>query len=260
MASVDPRFEAADDLSISEISQYRSFFFPPSVCEPTGEIFFSVDNAAEWMISRGYRLFQEHDPTKPPDRSLHPDRVALKDLCGYREQVTGPAYSKNPFFGIERTKEWVLPAPFATYMQATINVDFYADTQERDKDDVEEIHQIVRDGIMRKHWNGPSEREHLSEQRAGWSARQREERNDDLVTYDALAKDREEGQEEWRFSLTRGHALQEQIQLVQAELKLDKQRTYVLPLPPPPPPVQPPDTSAPSDTSGPSRTRRRKRE
>ncbi|KAJ7801398.1 hypothetical protein B0H14DRAFT_3489652 [Mycena olivaceomarginata] len=120
MVSVDPRFEAADDLSVSEISQYRSFFFPPSVCEPTGEIFFSVDNAPEWMTSRGYRLFQEHDPTKPPDRLFHPDRVSLKDLRGYREQVIGPAYSKNPFFGFERTKEWVLPAPFATYMQAVI--------------------------------------------------------------------------------------------------------------------------------------------
>ncbi|KAJ7861193.1 hypothetical protein B0H14DRAFT_2576144 [Mycena olivaceomarginata] len=105
MVSVDPRFEAADDLSVSEISQYRSFFFPPSVCEPTSEIFFSVDNAAEWMTSRGYRLFQEHDPTKPPDRLFHPDRVSLKDLRGYREQVIGPAYSKNPFFGIERTNE-----------------------------------------------------------------------------------------------------------------------------------------------------------
>ncbi|KAJ7874978.1 hypothetical protein B0H14DRAFT_2569008 [Mycena olivaceomarginata] len=120
MVSVDSRFEAADDLSVSEISQYRSFFFPPSVCEPTSEIFFSVDNAAEWMTSRGYCLFQEHDPTKPPDRSFHPDRLSLKDLRGYREQVIGPAYSKNPFFGIERTKEWVLPAPFATYMQAVI--------------------------------------------------------------------------------------------------------------------------------------------
>ncbi|KAJ7801396.1 hypothetical protein B0H14DRAFT_3489651 [Mycena olivaceomarginata] len=78
---------------------------------------------------------------------------------------------------------------------------------------------------MRKHWNGPSEHEHLSEQRAGWSACQREERNDDLATYDILAKDREEGQEEWRFSLTRGHDLQAQIQLVQAELKLDKRQT-----------------------------------
>lgn len=53
----------------------------------------------------------------------------------------------------------------------------------------------------------------------------RDERNDDFATYDALAQDREEGQEEWRFSLARGHALQEQIQLVQAELKLDKRRT-----------------------------------
>ncbi|KAJ7865789.1 hypothetical protein B0H13DRAFT_1898409 [Mycena leptocephala] len=54
---------------------------------------------------------------------------------------------------------------------------------------------------------------------------QEDERNDDLATYDALAQDWEEGQEEWRFSLARGHALQEQIQLVQAELKLDKRRT-----------------------------------
>ncbi|KAJ7351627.1 hypothetical protein DFH08DRAFT_806343 [Mycena albidolilacea] len=78
---------------------------------------------------------------------------------------------------------------------------------------------------MCKHWNGPSEREHLSEQGAGWSACQREERNNDLATYNALAKDREEGQEEWHFSLTHGHALQEQIQLVQVKLKLDKRRT-----------------------------------
>ncbi|KAJ7432682.1 hypothetical protein FB451DRAFT_1196856 [Mycena latifolia] len=77
-------------------------------------------------------------------------------------------------------------------------------TQERDKDDIDEIRQIARDG---------------------WTARKRDERNDDLATYDALAQDREEGQEEWRFSLARGHALQEQIQLVQAELKLDKRRT-----------------------------------
>lgn len=98
-------------------------------------------------------------------------------------------------------------------------------TQQRDKDEIDEIHQIARDGIMRKRWNGPSQRERLSEQRAGWTARKRDERNDDLARYDALAQDREEGQEEWRFSLARGHALQEQMQLVQAELKADKQRT-----------------------------------
>ncbi|KAJ6579406.1 hypothetical protein B0H10DRAFT_2235753 [Mycena sp. CBHHK59/15] len=102
---------------------------------------------------------------------------------------------------------------------------FLRQRQERDKDDIDEIHQIARDGIMRKRWNGPSERERLAEQRAGWSARKRDERNDDLATYDALAQDPEEGQEEWRFSLARGHTLQEQIQLVQAELKLDKRRT-----------------------------------
>ncbi|KAJ7055170.1 hypothetical protein C8F01DRAFT_1088528 [Mycena amicta] len=118
MADLDPRFNAADDLTLAEISQYRSFFFPSSICDPSGEIFLSLENATEWMTARGYRLFQEHDPTKRFDPSLHPDLALLKDLRGYREQVIGPTYSKNPFFGLERTKEWVLPAPFATYMQA----------------------------------------------------------------------------------------------------------------------------------------------
>ncbi|KAJ7055171.1 hypothetical protein C8F01DRAFT_1374044 [Mycena amicta] len=98
-------------------------------------------------------------------------------------------------------------------------------TQDRDKDDIKEIHQTVRNGIMRKRWNGSSARERLAEQWTGWSAHQRDEQNDDIVTYDALAQDREEGQEEWCFSLTRGHELQEQIQLVSAELKLDRRQT-----------------------------------
>ncbi|KAJ6466023.1 hypothetical protein C8R47DRAFT_42593 [Mycena vitilis] len=93
-------------------------FFPASVSEPKGEVYFSVEDASRWMTGRGYSLWQEHDPTKRVDRLFHPDNALLKDLRGYRDQIIGPAYLKHPFFGLERAKEWVLPAPFASYKQA----------------------------------------------------------------------------------------------------------------------------------------------
>jgi hypothetical protein len=40
-------------------------------------------------------------------------------------QIIGPAYLKHPFFGLDRAKEWVLPAPFATYKQAMREVFFF---------------------------------------------------------------------------------------------------------------------------------------
>ncbi|KAJ7823860.1 hypothetical protein B0H14DRAFT_3145889 [Mycena olivaceomarginata] len=109
-------------------------------------------SVAEWMTSRGYHLFQEHDPTKPPDRLFHPDRVSLKDLRGYREQVIGPAYSKNPFFGIERTKEWVLSAPFATYMQAVIKASLFS-VWNPSKDDL--FSRATPDLQFKPFFNGP---------------------------------------------------------------------------------------------------------
>ncbi|KAJ7106000.1 hypothetical protein C8R44DRAFT_745647 [Mycena epipterygia] len=128
MSSLNTRFDAADDLTVPEITDYRSFvnsalrfhfwFFPPSVCKPHGEVYFSLDDAPEWMTACGYRLWQEHDPTKRLDRLFHPDNALLKELRGYRDQIIGPAYLKHPFFGLDRAKEWVLPAPFATYKQA----------------------------------------------------------------------------------------------------------------------------------------------
>ncbi|KAJ7453523.1 hypothetical protein FB451DRAFT_1565632 [Mycena latifolia] len=118
MSSLNTRFDAADDLTVLEITDYRSFFFPPSVCELNGEVDFSLADAPEWMTACGYRWWQEHDPTKRLDRSFHPDNALLKEFRGYRDQIIGPAYLKHPFFGLDRAKEWVLPAPFATYKQA----------------------------------------------------------------------------------------------------------------------------------------------
>ncbi|KAJ6571080.1 hypothetical protein B0H19DRAFT_1064194 [Mycena capillaripes] len=104
MSSLNTRFDAADNLT----------FFPPSVCKPNGEVYFSLDNAPEWMTACGYRLWQEHDPTKRLDRSFHPENALLKELRGYRDQIIGPAYLKHPFFGLDRAKKWtgVWPSDF----------------------------------------------------------------------------------------------------------------------------------------------------
>ncbi|KAJ7798700.1 hypothetical protein B0H14DRAFT_3156797 [Mycena olivaceomarginata] len=82
---------------------------------------------------------------------------------------------------------------------------------------VDEIHQIIRDGVMRKRWNGPSEREKLSAQRKGWAAKAAFERNEHLIAFDELSQERDEGQEEWKFSLREIEELQEQ-------LKVDRRR------------------------------------
>ncbi|KAJ7793170.1 hypothetical protein B0H14DRAFT_3498353, partial [Mycena olivaceomarginata] len=65
----------------------------------------------------------------------------------------------------------------------------------RDNVQVDEIHRIIRDGVMRKRWNGPSEREKLSAQRKGWAAKAAFERNEHLIAFDELTQEREEGQE-----------------------------------------------------------------
>jgi hypothetical protein len=74
-------------------------FFPPSVCEPKGEVYFSLDDVPEWMTACGYRLWQEHDPTKRLDRSFHPDNALLKELRGYRDQVSNRDSQSRCFSG-----------------------------------------------------------------------------------------------------------------------------------------------------------------
>ncbi|KAJ7697773.1 hypothetical protein B0H14DRAFT_3655259 [Mycena olivaceomarginata] len=89
---------------------------------------------------------------------------------------------------------------------------------------VDEIHQIIRDGVMRKRWNGPSEREKLSAQRKGWAAKAAFERNEHLIAFNELSQEREEGQEEWKFSLSRQKAIQGEIEELQEQLKVDRRR------------------------------------
>ncbi|KAJ7872496.1 hypothetical protein B0H14DRAFT_3564688 [Mycena olivaceomarginata] len=94
----------------------------------------------------------------------------------------------------------------------------------RDNVQVDEIHQIIRDGVMRKRWNGPSKREKLSAQRKGWAAKAAFERNEHLIAFDELSQEREEGQEEWKFSLSRQKAIQGEIEELQEQLKVDRRR------------------------------------
>ncbi|KAJ7862798.1 hypothetical protein B0H14DRAFT_3863071 [Mycena olivaceomarginata] len=94
----------------------------------------------------------------------------------------------------------------------------------RDNVQVDEIYQIIRDGVMRKRWNGPSEHEKLSAQRKGWAAKAAFERNEHLIAFDELSQEREEGQEEWKFSLSRQKAIQGEIEELQEQLKVDRRR------------------------------------
>ncbi|KAJ7790441.1 hypothetical protein B0H14DRAFT_2625992 [Mycena olivaceomarginata] len=63
---------------------------------------------------------------------------------------------------------------------------------------VDEIHRIICDGVMRKHWNGLSEHEKLSAQRKGWAAKAVFKRNEHLIAFNELTQEQEEGQEEWK--------------------------------------------------------------
>ncbi|KAJ7801228.1 hypothetical protein B0H14DRAFT_2615507 [Mycena olivaceomarginata] len=90
----------------------------------------------------------------------------------YLQKQRNPWYlpSVNQYLSKILLDDWKI-TPRTTNIAGTSHAATNADTStqlpllpailvsERDKDDVEEIHQIVRDGIMRKHWNGPSERE-----------------------------------------------------------------------------------------------------
>ncbi|KAJ7823705.1 hypothetical protein B0H14DRAFT_3469879 [Mycena olivaceomarginata] len=89
---------------------------------------------------------------------------------------------------------------------------------------VDEIHQFIRNGGMRKRWNGPSEREKLSAQCKGWAAKAVFERHEHLIAFNELSQEREEGQEEWKFSLSRQKAIQREIEELQEQLKVDRRR------------------------------------
>ncbi|KAJ7215836.1 hypothetical protein GGX14DRAFT_391519 [Mycena pura] len=97
--------------------------------------------------------------------------------------------------------------------------------QELQDDEADEIHQSARDGILRKRWNGPAEREKRAAQRGTWQVRKDYERNEDLATFDMLTEARAEGQDEWRLSLARSETLTAQITELQKQLRADKRRT-----------------------------------
>ena len=82
----------------------------------------------------------------------------------------------------------------------------------------------MRTGVLRRRWNGPAQREKRSEQRKLWASKASFERNEVLTAFDELTQEREEGQEEWRFSLSRQKEIEVEIEGLQVELKRDKKR------------------------------------
>ncbi|KAJ7052354.1 hypothetical protein C8F01DRAFT_1332885 [Mycena amicta] len=94
----------------------------------------------------------------------------------------------------------------------------------RDNAQADELHRMMRSGIMRKHWNGPAQRERRAEQRKGWAAKATFQRNEHLIAFDELTEEREEGQAEWKFSLGRQKAIEGEIEELQLQLKKDRRR------------------------------------
>ncbi|KAJ7203077.1 hypothetical protein GGX14DRAFT_652541 [Mycena pura] len=94
----------------------------------------------------------------------------------------------------------------------------------RDNEQADQLCQMMRSGVLRRRWNGPAQREKRSEQRKLWASKASFERNEVLVAFDELTQEREEGQEEWRFSLSRQKEIEVEIEGLQAELKRDKKR------------------------------------
>ncbi|KAJ6527308.1 hypothetical protein DFH09DRAFT_1414272 [Mycena vulgaris] len=95
------------------------------------------------------------------------------------------------------------------------------------RDDIKaaEMMQIERDGVMRRRWNGPADREKLSAQRQVWKMRKSAVRNDQLTSYETLKAERDAGLEDNKASLERQKTLEGQIKGLQEEMKLDKHRT-----------------------------------
>ncbi|KAJ7635373.1 hypothetical protein FB45DRAFT_1026254 [Roridomyces roridus] len=97
--------------------------------------------------------------------------------------------------------------------------------KKEDETQVDKLMQSVSTGVMRKRWNGIGQREKLSAQRHTWGAHKASERNEHLQLFDELRAEREEGQVEWQFSLSRQKVIQAEIDELRAQLKVDGRRT-----------------------------------
>ncbi|KAK7036945.1 hypothetical protein R3P38DRAFT_3182952 [Favolaschia claudopus] len=79
-------FEPANDFTLSEIKDYRSFAFTEAIGNPQHDPFFSVEDAPAWITSHGYQLFALQAGTG--NTTLwDPEDVSTKELKAFRNQA-----------------------------------------------------------------------------------------------------------------------------------------------------------------------------
>ncbi|KAF8951490.1 hypothetical protein BDZ97DRAFT_1909987 [Flammula alnicola] len=89
----------------------------------------------------------------------------------------------------------------------------------RDLDEkvVNELEAMEKNGVLPKRWNGPNEREHLSEQRRAWSHEKKKTHQERLSQYDILEAELDTVSLRQTESLNVDKALQEQIKVLRSD-------------------------------------------
>ncbi|KAJ7920615.1 hypothetical protein B0H13DRAFT_1867343 [Mycena leptocephala] len=109
-------FEAAGDISQGDIKAYRRFAFPPALGDPTHDPFFSVENAPDWITSRGYQLYLEHDNGNIAVGSWDTDNATPTQVRSYRNCMVGESYLHHPSFSLDNSESWISLLAFQAYM------------------------------------------------------------------------------------------------------------------------------------------------
>ncbi|KAJ7883220.1 hypothetical protein B0H14DRAFT_2565012 [Mycena olivaceomarginata] len=107
-------FDAAADFTTGEVVEYRQVMFPPWLGDSTHIPFFSVEDAPGWMTAHGYALYQELNLASCV--RIESSTSPFTSFIGLFH-VVGEAYVNHPFFQVDRTEDWVAPAPFNAWMR-----------------------------------------------------------------------------------------------------------------------------------------------
>ncbi|KAJ7912629.1 hypothetical protein B0H13DRAFT_1874611 [Mycena leptocephala] len=109
-------FEAAGNISQGDIKAYRRFAFPPALGDSTHDPFFSVENAPDWITSRGYQLYLEHDNGDIAVGSWDTDNATPTQVRSCRNCMVGGSYLHHPFFSLDNSESWISLLAFQAYM------------------------------------------------------------------------------------------------------------------------------------------------
>jgi hypothetical protein len=91
--SLRAKSKRTGDLLVYSLSQCSfnqppfSQAFPPALGDSTHDPFFSVEHAPDWITSRGYQLYLEHDDGGEAVGSWNPDNATPTQVRAYRAHV-----------------------------------------------------------------------------------------------------------------------------------------------------------------------------